>query len=192
MLPPYPKRLPWPSPIPSLITTLLLPCTRCANHSRLSLLILSKIGKPATFHICPQIIGCVCVHESLTHHSFIIVLCLLESEVEDLIARLWGVYKTLLFSMIMVLQSMLSSSLFKRKDSHSNLVKLSVSCLTVFRSLSFIISQVGGVSSKSPFSELKRCFYTAIDIVASNGELVNGLMRQICQEISGICQFSTS
>ena len=100
--------------------------------------------------------------------------------------NIWTVLKTLLFTTIMLLQSILStitysrpvtSALgppkFKQSPEHSPThSSLALSTLRTLSHLSFVINKFGGVTSTSSdgFAELKRVFYSALDVLSADVE----------------------
>lgn len=88
--------------------------------------------------------------------------------------EIWKVLKTLLFSHLVISQSILSSIQYLQPPQVARAVDPSPSSIarSNLRSLlhlSFVISQFGGVASSAEgFKELKRVCYMAIDIVASD------------------------
>ncbi|KZT23412.1 hypothetical protein NEOLEDRAFT_1069606 [Neolentinus lepideus HHB14362 ss-1] len=107
-------------------------------------------------------------------------------DARDLTTAIWSTLKTLLFTTIMLTQSILSSVLFltpSRSSPHSP-SSLALLSLDTLAHLSFIISQFGSISATTAggFKELKKTVYTALDVLASDKKesdnLVKGLIRQ--------------
>ena len=100
--------------------------------------------------------------------------------------NIWTVLKTLLFTTIMPLQSILSTVTDSRpvtsavgppkfKQSLEHLPthsSLALSTLRTLSHLSFVINKFGGVTSTSSdgFAELKRVFYSALDLLSADVE----------------------
>jgi len=98
-------------------------------------------------------------------------------ESRQVAADIWIVLKTLLFTTIMLSQSILSTITYSRPVSsavvpttpltHSS---LALSTLHTLSHLSFVITKFGGVASTSSagFAELKRVFYSALDVLSAD------------------------
>ena len=109
--------------------------------------------------------------------------------------KTWTILKTLLFSIVMIADSCLSTFIYipgktaQRPSAFSadNLASdLAQTALKTLSHLSFVISQFGGVSSSSEngFAQLKRVFYLALDILAADHEASEKFIRQLCAFIS--------
>ncbi|OCH85759.1 hypothetical protein OBBRIDRAFT_762524 [Obba rivulosa] len=108
---------------------------------------------------------------------------------QELTKTLWTILKTLLFTTIMVSQSILSVAAFNRQPLAASDSPLSPSpfslALTVLHTLShlsFVISQFGSVTStaQSSFPELKRVFYMALDILSASAEDSERFVSELC------------
>ena len=124
----------------------------------------------------------------------------------ELTASLWSVLKTLLFTAIMISQTCLSATVYNAPPSSSRLLgntsstspsyptpsSLALTTLHTLSHLSFIISQFGGVTSTSGggFSELKRTFYTALDVVSADARTSDEFVRAIGAEGQKFFPFS--
>jgi hypothetical protein len=96
--------------------------------------------------------------------------------------NIWTVLKTLLFTTIMLLQSILSTITYSRPVAPPNFKRylapvpthssLALSTLRTLSHLSFVITKFGGVTSTSSagFAELKRVFYSALDVLSVDVE----------------------
>ncbi|KAI9509188.1 hypothetical protein F5148DRAFT_784784 [Russula earlei] len=111
----------------------------------------------------------------------------IESESHQVAENIWIVLKTLLFTTIMLSQSIVSTVTYSHPASspvasldpknkkfahlptHSS---LSLSTLRTLSRLSFVITKFGGVTSTSSdgFAELKRVFYSALDVLSADVE----------------------
>ncbi|KAF9019185.1 hypothetical protein BDZ89DRAFT_1073211 [Hymenopellis radicata] len=93
--------------------------------------------------------------------------------------RTWLVLKTLLFSTIMISESVLSAAIYVTPCP----APLGLTALRALGHLSFVIQQFGGITPSSNFVELKKAVYLALDVVAGStraGEaedFVSGLLR---------------
>ena len=105
--------------------------------------------------------------------------------------------KTLLFTTIMVSQSVLTTAVYHRPLPQTHQLaplasprqsptpsSLSLSVLSTLSRLSFVISQFGGVLSTAEggFSELRRTFYTALDVLSSDIDATESFVRSIWAE----------
>ncbi|KAJ4491609.1 hypothetical protein C8J55DRAFT_284139 [Lentinula edodes] len=115
----------------------------------------------------------------------------------------WITLKTLLFSIIMISDSVLSACLYipptvyrlSPTSSLSSPASLSLTTLLTLFRLSFVVSQFGGISSmgggeEASFKEMRKAAYLALDILASGPEdvserFVDELMAQCVSVHSG-------
>jgi hypothetical protein len=101
------------------------------------------------------------------------------SDSREVATNIWTVLKTLLFTTIMLLQSVLSTITYSHPvvsavtppthlPTHSS---LALSTLRTLSHLSFVITKFGGVTSTSSagFAELKQVFYT-LDVLSGDVE----------------------
>jgi hypothetical protein len=90
---------------------------------------------------------------------------------KEMAKSVWTVLKTLLFSIIMISDGVLSPLIFLPPQAlHEDVTasSLALSVLHTFSHLAFVISQFGGVTSTGKgFEELKKTFYLSLDILAS-------------------------
>jgi hypothetical protein len=136
----------------------------------------------------------------------------LEPNTRDLMKTVWLLLKTLLFSTIMVADGVLGNVVFAKPHLPRNQDILHVTARslaeTVLRTLfhiSFVVSQFGGViataASEDPgFSEMRKVFYLAIDVLSSGellpehqGEVCERFVRELIDDLrssSGECPFS--
>ena len=117
------------------------------------------------------------------------------SESRDVAMNIWIVLKTLLFTTIMLLQSILSTVTYSRPmapavtppkfrpplvypPTHSS---LALSTLRTLSHLSFVITKFGGVTSTSSagFAELKRVFYSALDVLSADVEASEASVKSL-------------
>ena len=99
--------------------------------------------------------------------------------------KLWTILKTLLFSIVMIQQAISSSMLYLPPSQSSwssgsprtlpSAPELSASILKALASLAFVIAQFGGVlagagveGNDKGFPQLRRVFYTSLDILSSD------------------------
>lgn len=91
----------------------------------------------------------------------------------ELATKLWGIFKTLLFLNIMVVQVILTTLTYTSPPPSSSALSphyFALSALQVFSHLSFVLPQFGGVASTAQggFVELKKVFYAALDILSAD------------------------
>ena len=106
--------------------------------------------------------------------------------------------KTLLFSTTMIIEAPLSTLVFvspsrAQTSSLPSLPSVSVlarTILNLFSHLSFVISRFGGVTADGGFSELKKVFYLALDILAADGKAAETYVRELCSFDNGGRVFS--
>lgn len=115
---------------------------------------------------------------------------------------MWAVLKTLLFSTLLLQQAVTNSLLYLRPASApayeseplNSLSAASVcqNLLLTLSSLSFVIQTTGGITGNQSIPELKRAFYTAIDILAidskSSEEFVKNMLRNYIKGKLGLCR----
>ena len=103
--------------------------------------------------------------------------------------KLWATMKTLLFTIVMLTESVLSGVVFLPPQSSSvTPAILANKVLNSLSHLSFVISEFGGVVALSQgFEQLKKTFYLALDILAQgewgnddNGSKAEEYVRDVC------------
>ncbi|KAH9179328.1 hypothetical protein EDB89DRAFT_1926603 [Lactarius sanguifluus] len=113
----------------------------------------------------------------------------------ELAANIWTTLKTLLFMTVMLSQSILSTITYSRPVSsdperssthiptHSS---LALSTLRTLSHLSFVITKFGGVTSTSSvgFAELKRVFYSALDVLSADVEASETFVKSLNAHVS--------
>ncbi|PPQ69303.1 hypothetical protein CVT24_001669 [Panaeolus cyanescens] len=89
-------------------------------------------------------------------------------DTKDLTKLLWTMLKTLLFTCIMIFESVLSSLVYLPPQPYQiTPASLAVQVLETLSHLSFIISEFGGVTTTTQgFEQLKKTFYLALDVLA--------------------------
>ncbi|KAA1479310.1 hypothetical protein DENSPDRAFT_789064 [Dentipellis sp. KUC8613] len=107
----------------------------------------------------------------------------------DVATAIWTVLKTFLFSMVMISQSILSTIVYSAPPSTSSLsdpavFSLSLATLRILSHLAFVISEFGGITtgSQGGFPELKRVFYTSLDILSASSSNAEHYMRMLASE----------
>lgn len=93
----------------------------------------------------------------------------------ELLAQMWSLLKTQLFTTIMISQAVLFTVVFVPHPtdvatSSSSPQALATTVLRTLSHLAFVTHQFGGVTTSSAggFPELKRAFYMALDVLASD------------------------
>ncbi|GJJ06969.1 hypothetical protein Clacol_001166 [Clathrus columnatus] len=85
---------------------------------------------------------------------------------------IWKILKTLLFSQLMVLQTILASLIYFKPSTFPPHISAAAIAHTILRSMhnqAFIISQFGGIAAISDgFKELKRVVYSTLDVIAAD------------------------
>lgn len=103
----------------------------------------------------------ICAHVETDYRA-----CLQEPEST---ALPWLRLKTLLFSTIMIAESVLSSIIYVPPTSTTTSIALTT--LFALSHLAFVIQQFGGITASGDgFKELKKAVYLALDIIASQGD----------------------
>ncbi|KAI0755127.1 hypothetical protein C8Q80DRAFT_1143166 [Daedaleopsis nitida] len=107
----------------------------------------------------------------------------------------WQVLKTVLFTTLMILQSVISAVVFipnsqaKRSEDASSTVPLrspqsiALDALHTLSHLSFVMPQFGGVASTSEggLPELKRAFYMALDVLSASEVEAARFVEELCR-----------
>jgi hypothetical protein len=115
----------------------------------------------------------------------------------ELATNIWTILKTLLFMTVMLSQSILSTITYTRPaaapsepersamPTHSS---LALSTLRTLSHLSFVITKFGGVTSTSGvgFAELKRVFYSALDVLSADVEASETFVKSLHAHVSEI------
>lgn len=105
--------------------------------------------------------------------------------------EVWTLLKTLLFTSIRVVQSVLSVVLFVAPPSALNdatAFTVTLDTLHILAHLAFVLPRFGGVSStgESGFPELKKAFYTALDVLSSDASESSRFIRETRNELLGV------
>lgn len=104
---------------------------------------------------------------------------------------MWSTLKTLLFTTIMMVQAVLSTLIYVPPPSPESRAPIDASphafaltALRIFSHLSFVLPQFGGVTStaQNSFVELKKVFYTALDILSSDAAASQRFVRILCED----------
>jgi len=113
----------------------------------------------------------------------------------ELAANIWTILKTLLFMTVMLSQSILSTITYSRPVSSTAALpepersaahvpthsSLALSTLRTLSHLSFVITKFGGVTPTSGdgFAELKRVFYSALDVLSADVEASETFVKSL-------------
>jgi hypothetical protein len=116
-------------------------------------------------------------------------------ESREVVANIWTILRTLLFTTIMLLQSILSTITYSQPvTSHTTFVapnqssshspthsSLALSTLHALSHLSFVITKFGGLTSTSSdgLAELKKVFYSSLDVLSADVEASETLVRSL-------------
>ncbi|KAF8904131.1 hypothetical protein CPB84DRAFT_1814520 [Gymnopilus junonius] len=112
---------------------------------------------------------------------------------KDLTKSAWTNLKTLLFSIIMLTEAVLSASVFIPPQPFDiTPASIAIQTLHIFSHLSFVISEFGGVTTTTRgFEHLKKTFYLALDILAQgdgahgdSGFKAESYVQQLCFSLS--------
>ena len=120
-----------------------------------------------------------------------------EEEVPELaretLTQAWGVLKTILFVAVMVQQSIVNAMVYLPPPSPKSLSSLEPDVtpaslarllLQSLSNLSFVITKFGGVTSTartSVFPQLRRLFYSALDVLSTNHPASEKFVIALCQ-----------
>ena len=116
-------------------------------------------------------------------------------ESREMTKKLWATMKTLLFTIVMLTESVLSGVVFLPPQSSSvTPATLANKVLNSLSHLSFVISEFGGVITLSQgFEQLKKTFYLALDILAQgewgsddNGSRAEDYVRGVCSALNSM------
>ena len=113
----------------------------------------------------------------------------------DTLTQAWGVLKSVLFATVMVQQSVVTAVIYLPQAStkivsplEPNITPASLALLTlqILSNLSFVITKFGGVISTartSIFPQLRRLFYSALDVLSTDQEASEKLVISLCQAV---------
>ncbi|KAH8104589.1 hypothetical protein BXZ70DRAFT_998607 [Cristinia sonorae] len=115
-------------------------------------------------------------------------------EAHESAKAMWSTLKTMLFTTIMIVQSVLSTLVYvpqPPQETHASAsspdptaFSFALTALNIFSHLAFVLPQFGGVTStaQNSFVELKKVFYTALDILSSDSEESERFVRMLCED----------
>lgn len=156
-----------------------------------------------TQHLWPILNETVLVFEEIScnlqdawrHNPWMDVL--IEEEIPELaretLTRAWSVLKTILFATVMVQQSVITATVYLAPPSQKtttflepNITPASIAwtLLQDLANLSFVITKFGGVTSTarvSDFPQLRRLFYSALDVLSTDQAASEKLVVSLCQ-----------
>ena len=83
---------------------------------------------------------------------------------------MWARLKGLLFTTVMILQSVVDAMLYNESSTMSSNASLACEVIKIFSRIAFISSKFGGLSAQGEgsFREYRRAFYIALDIVLAS------------------------
>ncbi len=106
----------------------------------------------------------------------------------------WSILKTLLFTTLMLSQSILSAVVFIPSPHEENAYSpslgyaspygIALDVLHILSHLSFVMPQFGGVAStsESGLPELKRAFYMALDVLSASENEADRFVEELCHD----------
>jgi len=102
--------------------------------------------------------------------------------IRETMTTVWTILKTFLFATVMITQSVTTAMTYLPPTSTSLPPSMALIILHTLSRLSIIISQFGGVTSTSGegFSELKRVFYSAVDILSVDATVSREFVVELC------------
>ncbi|TFY64171.1 hypothetical protein EVG20_g6041 [Dentipellis fragilis] len=110
-------------------------------------------------------------------------------ESREIATAIWTVLKTFLFTTVMISQSILSTVVYTvppstPSPSDPTAFSLSLATLRILSHLAFVISQFGGITTASEggFSELKRVFYTSLDVLSASPGSTEHFVKMLASE----------
>lgn len=113
--------------------------------------------------------------------------------VRETLTQAWGVLKTVLFATVMVQQSVINATIYLPPPSSKTISPLEPNAtpaplawllLQTLSNLSFVITKFGGVTSTartSVFPQLRRLFYSALDVLSTNQPASEKFVTSLCQ-----------
>lgn len=122
----------------------------------------------------------------------------LDDSSKQITTDIWKILKTLLFSQLMVLQTIIASLLYYKPSMFPRHISAATIARIILRSLhnqAFIISQFGGIAAMSDgFKELKRVAYSTLDImdVELNSDQQMEFISQLLSSLQGSQTFTDS
>ncbi|KIY44787.1 hypothetical protein FISHEDRAFT_50619 [Fistulina hepatica ATCC 64428] len=105
-------------------------------------------------------------------------------ESQKLVASMWTILKTMLFAILMISDTVMTKVVYLPPGPLH--VTLATTTLDALSHLSFVISHLGGVTSASGFVELKKTFYMALDVLASDTMQSDVFARRIISSRRGM------
>ncbi|KAH9924256.1 uncharacterized protein BXZ73DRAFT_50648 [Epithele typhae] len=113
------------------------------------------------------------------------------SSSRDLTKTTWSILKTLLFTALMISQSVLTAVVFVSQPEDATAAPspfaLALEILHILSNLSFVMPQFGGVASTSEgLPELKRAFYMALDVLSESETQSRRFVEELCERDSSM------
>jgi hypothetical protein len=114
-------------------------------------------------------------------------------QARETFAQAWGTLKTLLFATVMVQQSIINAAIYLPLPSSRAISSLepdvtppslALALLQTLSNLSFVITKFGGVTSTtrtSVFPQLRRLFYSGLDVLSTNQSASEKFVIGLCQ-----------
>lgn len=113
--------------------------------------------------------------------------------VGEALTQAWGVLKTILFVTVMVQQSVITATIYLPPPSSRSIsslgpvvtpASLTRTLLQALSNLSFVVTKFGGVTSTAPisvFPQLRRLFYSALDVLSTDPAMSEKFVLDLCQ-----------
>jgi len=113
----------------------------------------------------------------------------------ETLTQAWSILKSILFATVMVQQSVLTAAIYVPQPStevvsslEPNLTPASLALLTLqtLSNLSFVVTKFGGVTSTartSVFPQLRRLFYSALDVLSTDRAASEKFVISLCQTV---------
>ena len=111
----------------------------------------------------------------------------------ETLVQAWGTLKTILFATVMVQQSIINAAIYLPPSSSRAISSLesdvtppslALVLLQTLSNLSFVITKFGGVTSTtrtSVFPQLRRLFYSGLDVLSTDHSASENFVVQLCQ-----------
>lgn len=130
-----------------------------------------------------------------TPSTYVFIYSIAEGVTREIATATWQVMKTVLFTTLMILQSILSTVVFvphphgeryapsSSTSAAPSPYAIALEALHTLSHLSFVMPQFGGVASTSEggLPELKRAFYMALDVLSASEVEAGRFVQELCR-----------
>lgn len=120
-----------------------------------------------------------------TPSTYVFIYSIAEGVTREIVTATWQVMKTVLFTTLMILQSILSTVVFVPHPHGEQYAPYAIAleALHTLSHLSFVMPQFGGVASTSEggLPELKRAFYMALDVLSASEVEAGRFVQELCR-----------